>query len=140
MSGQGKRMFGRRGQFRSLSFVVACLCLAVQALSVAHHAVVRHATCLEHGELVHAGASYGPVDDGAAASGTGARLDATPPAASDEHEHCLACAARKAGAAGRAVASLPPPSGKAASETAPLGVPCIFWSLFRLAPKTSPPV
>jgi hypothetical protein len=139
MSGQPRPEFGRRGQFRGLSVVVACLCLAMQALSVAHQAVVRHATCLEHGELVHARPPSVPGDDVAAASGTGARLDATLPAASDEHDHCLACAARKEGAAGRAVASLPPPSGKSESEAAPLGVPGISWSLFLLAPKTSPP-
>src|SRR5687767_13030524 len=101
------------GSFRGLAFVVAWLCLAAQALGVAHLTVVRHATCLEHGEVVHSDAPADGVD-GAAQSphlqgtaDTAARLQtAALPADGDSHDHCLVCATRREVVAPPAVQSL----------------------------------
>jgi hypothetical protein len=138
MTSQRERAFGRRGRFRGLSFAVAWFCLGVQAVGIAHLAVVRHTTCLEHGELIHAGPSS--PSKAAAATETGARLaTAALPALTDGHDHCLACATRRAVVADRAVSSVAVGPEGASSAPALPTAPGGSGALFRLAPKTSPP-
>jgi hypothetical protein len=135
-----KRGYRQGGSFRGLTFV-AWFCLAVQTLGLAHLVVVRHTTCPEDGELTHPGEPSAPTDATTLALGTLAGLQSAGiPTVGAEHDHCLAGATRQALAAGRP--ARPPATLPERTSLAPvaLDVPCSRWALFRLAPKTSPPV
>jgi hypothetical protein len=125
---------GRHGW---LPAAVALALLAAQGAGLAHFALLRHAYCPEHGELIHpesapqADVSRGP----SSAPGLyGSKLDR-----SHGHEHCILSGLRReAILASRSapVAVVPECSGDREPATLPA-----FSSTprFRLAPKQSPP-
>ena len=126
---------------RFAALATGVLLLAGQLSSLAHFALVQHARCAEHGELVHARAEGAPV----AAAPTATRgTSALTPAAAEEahgHDHCVLGVARRSGALlpGRTTptAPAPRPSGVAARSLATPAAPSV--ALLRLAPKSSPP-
>jgi hypothetical protein len=121
---------------RAAAGVLAAWVAIGQLASVAHHAVVVHVTCSEHGEALHLqeasdGASHRHVDPCVRPT-----AETTP-----QHDHCLIAAFRKercsreAGVVARAFAPAPERSLVAPATTRPSTIP-----LVRLAPKNSPPV
>jgi hypothetical protein len=131
--------------------------MAGQFASVAHLAVVRHAVCLEHGELVHedarsrvAGTSARGGRDGRATDGRAtdsrandarASLQASEPSnAAHGHDHCGVAAHRRDSVVLRA-----PALGVALSGTIALvrsAEPrqrASGRAIFHVAPKCSPP-
>lgn len=106
--------------------------------SAGHAALVRHALCAEHGEPVHAGSSV-------TAAGIVTVTDSVVPSESakaspDEHDHCkILAGASRIAPSERSLAiplSLCVDAGLAAGEA--VVDPSV--AVFRLAPKTSPPV
>lgn len=135
-----------RGALRCVAVFVAALCLFSQLSHVAHMILVRHATCAEHGELIHvdegrsvAAEHQGFVHDEATSSYS---VTATTPAEAQSHDHdpCYVLSQRES-------ASLPP-----ADAVVPTGarMPSMLLgegslqapsasALYWLAPKNSPP-
>jgi len=123
----------------------AYLCLATHFVGVLHVLVVRHATCPSHGEIIHGGAASANARLAATAApvapGASVRA-AAPESGEDLDEHCLFVATRR-----REMAGLAPARG-AVLRTAPISAvdapPSIaavtVRTIFRLAPKTSPPI
>lgn len=121
------------------TFALAAMFLASQVSSFTHELLVKHVTCLEHGERLHAEdgvASHVPEADSPA-------LMASPAEVSGHgHEHCLATAAR------REELGVPPAVGVAISAPVARFIASAFEvvvtespvALLRLAPKASPPV
>jgi hypothetical protein len=129
-----------RGPLRGLTFVVAWVCLAAQAMGIVHLAVVRHATCPEHGEITHAAEPPVSPAEATPAFDTAPGLKAvTLDATADSHDHCLACAVRKEAAAYRVLRPLPAVAELAPSLPVTGEAPGGARTLYRLAPKTSPP-
>jgi len=105
-------------------------------LSLFHEATTRHVRCAEHGELVHGtvetaqgnvAAAYAPVGDLAGGEAQG-------------HEHCkLACASREASIQPPAFSLIAITLTTHSIEPAVVGVVDSHESLYRTAPKTSPP-
>jgi len=134
-----------RSRLLALPFVV--LCALVYAGSVAHFALVQHATCLEHGEVIHVGEgqAHAPsqaVEDSSARSGVRiTRAGAAAVASHDTEAHCAHAFFRREG--------LPPPAelllareALTVSGSAPL-VDQVYpepVARLRLAPKSSPPL
>lgn len=115
----------------ALAFALASL------LGMAHEATTRHATCAEHGELVHAPARVARSERTTAASA----LRGAAPAALHGHDHCSINATTRASShdlrrpaiargplAARDIARAPRTDALAPS-----------LALYRTAPKTSPP-
>ena len=136
--------FSRRGAARrSIAVAVAGLCLAGQFASFAHLMSVRHVTCPEHGEIIHADA----VANGSASRrsrGTdGAALRATAwTGARHGHELCVVWAQRRERAAmqrSSAAVRVEAPS-RIPIEPRARVLPGSATALLRLAPKSSPPV
>lgn len=132
----------RPGSQRRHRFAVAVAGLLVlgQLALLFHSGAVLHQRCAEHGELLHLGAGE-PTPADRAAPPTGTRFDAGRPSATDDgHQHCLASAHRRAGAAdpARQAGSLAPPARLARLPVGPPAAPSLLRRL-RLAPKTSPP-
>lgn len=105
-------------------------------LSLFHEATTVHVRCAEHGELVHGSVETAQANVAAAFSAIGDLAGG----AAQGHEHCkLACASR--------VASIQPPAFSLIAittttysiEPAVVGVVDSHESLYRTAPKTSPP-
>ncbi len=115
------------------------LVLVGQLSTLFHLALVRHVTCPQHGELVHA------TDDAAAISGAraGLQIRAVPPSVDHHgHDHCLISTSRREDSVGPAAARVFVPAAAAVSAVSrqdpaqsSRGV-----ALLRLAPKSSPPV
>jgi hypothetical protein len=129
---------------RSAVALTALLCLAGQVLGFAHLALVRHATCLAHDEVVHAPAASAATAAHERAESARGRADAYPIEDGDGHEddHCLVVASRRRelapldSAASAAIVAAPAPVASlhgVSQEPAP-PVPLLF-----LAPKSSPP-
>jgi hypothetical protein len=127
----------------ALPFVV--LCAVAYLGSAAHHALVQHATCLEHGEVIHVGEADGHtqarvVQD----SFTDVRITRAEQAAAASHgaeAHCAHTFFRREG--------LPPPAeslltveGPTSSDEAPVLEQSSLEPVarLRLAPKSSPPL
>jgi hypothetical protein len=126
-----------RRRSSAIGWLAALALLAGQLSSVVHLLVVQHQRCPQHGELVHAAegtplASSPRVGDGAALG----------PAESPEghgHDHCLYLIHRP---------EVMAPPGAGALVTVLADAPFLdkivarpaSFPLFRLAPKTSPPV
>jgi hypothetical protein len=124
---------------RVMAALVVWLAALGHLTGLAHFALISHHVCAEHGELTHA-------EEGDHAHARGASPEAPSPAfapsTEDEHEHCSVLARRDeratltrsvaAVAAPGAAEPSPPPSSEA--------LPRPGAELFRLAPKTSPPV
>jgi hypothetical protein len=126
--------------------------MAGQFASVAHLAVVRHAVCLEHGELVHeddrsrvAGASARGGRDGRAndsrANDAHASLQASEPSnAAHGHDHCGVAAHRRDSVVLRAPALGVALSGTVALvRSAEARERASGRAIFHVAPKCSPP-
>lgn len=124
-----------RAAKRAVALAAALLVPASQVAPLVHLALVRHATCPEHGELIELGA--GAVHGAPAPEGSVSR---SPAAGEDhEHDHCLlACQPRQDAARVVALAGSLPATERSAPGVQPAsaapGVP-----LLRVAPKQSPP-
>lgn len=133
---------GQRG-VRYLVGLVATFCLLGQFSSLAHNLLVQHATCAEHGEIVHTGATSAP--EGAAtevaADPTVGDSGASEPAEGHGHDHCLAVAHGR-GHVGLqtvdAAVALDQPAKRVVAVTTGTARP-VSYALYRLAPKNSPP-
>jgi hypothetical protein len=118
--------------------LVSLLCVLAQAGALLHMVLVRHQTCAEHGELVHARAVTGSPAGRETAGPSVAPVDE--PASDGDADHCLLFAvARAQGAAAPdpVVGAVPRPTTRSWPPAAP-PAPRVHERL-RLAPKTSPP-
>lgn len=117
---------------------VAFVCISSQLSSFAHEASTVHVTCAEHGEPV----DVPSVAHAHSASTHAAFENGNPPAGVGGHDHCaFALHGRQSSTTTvRALCSAPdhvispPPPIAAATAPGPIR------ALYRLAPKTSPPV
>jgi hypothetical protein len=130
----------RNRRIGAWQFIAALVCLVAQATAMGHLLFVEHATCLEHGETIHVDGLHAEsevLSSSESAGWTSIPTDAI----ADAHEHCLTIVDERR----RALLSLP-----VATPGAPPGiVGCVesvapsSWvgsSIYRFAPKTSPPV
>jgi hypothetical protein len=130
-----------RSRNRPSIALTALLCLAAQALGLAHLALVRHATCLEHAEFVHA-----PEITARAVAQPAAdpitEVDAQLALEGHEDDHCLVAASRRRdlaaldASAGQTWTTVAPPALRHVIETEAPAPPV---PLLALAPKSSPP-
>ena len=125
----------RPRSLRWLGLALAVVCFGGQLSSIVHLALVRHATCLEHGEPIHADgatpARRAGVDNAFEVAGGSPRHG---------HDHCPVSAATARGdlAAPSAAASIP--AGPGPSEGPSRAIPLVRpVPLLLLAPKSSPP-
>jgi len=114
--------------------------VASQAAAFAHQVLVRHATCVEHGEVV----DVGEVDE-ALPAGLPERTSARPANEADEdhaHGHCLALAQRREQFGLTAFQHSVGPVTAEHDATSPGAdeLPRAACAVYRLAPKNSPPV
>jgi len=119
---------------RTLRALLVLTFVAGQVGAAAHSLLVSHVTCLEHGEVIHTGGAAEPAfaQPSERVSRQGAR--------GHEHEVCL-IALHQRESAGPAAASLISTAAPLIAPAPPIAaVPLLGQSLFRLAPKTSPPV
>lgn len=115
----------------ALAFILASL------FGILHEAATAHVRCAEHGELIHRDATVASTDGSAHTQLRGElRAEAVP-----GHEHCsLVSATRESRLVPRPPAILSGPVTSAAPvATPPRAVPAHAGSLYRTAPKTSPP-
>jgi hypothetical protein len=134
---------------RLLLLGTAVVCLLGQATAFAHLALVRHATCPEHGRRPgarprDARAAVAQAPEALTGSLPGRRVSAPPPGQGDDHDedHCLMAAFRRGSLAApdrEAGQALPAPADPVllpaqARTSRPGPVP-----LLLLAPKSSPP-
>lgn len=133
----------RRSRLLALPFVV--LCAVAYVGSAAHHALVQHATCLEHGEVIHVGEASGhtqaQVVRDSFADERITRAAQAAPASHGAEAHCAHTFLRREG--------LPPPAeslltvaGPASTDEAPTleQISLEPVARLRLAPKSSPPL
>ena len=136
---------GNSGRVRRPGMHVTSLfLLAVQLLSLGHLLLVRHVTCPEHGDILHASRPYEAlparlaVDEDAShrqsVAGTAAQAESV-------HDHCLVCTNTH-----ERFAPLPPASQRVASVEATVPTPPSAETgpfapvdLILLSPKSSPP-
>ena len=125
-----------RGLSRFWLFASSAVLVCAELAPAGHALLVRHVVCAEHGEATHATAP----DDGAVAPPDDARSAvASTTASDDEHEHCRMVVLRGRAAHSHselAVRLAPPPALLDPSRDA--APPAI--AVFRLAPKSSPPI
>jgi hypothetical protein len=125
---------------RAFASFGAYLCLLTHLTGLLHVLVVRHATCPDHGELIHGRA---PVVAQAPQALDAVVTEAPADAAEEADEHCLFVATRRREMAGLAAAPLAAAVAVAPSVAPPLPLlPDVRAprALLRLAPKTSPPL
>jgi hypothetical protein len=113
-----------------------------QASAWVHAAAISHATCLEHGESIHAGGGA-PAADVAGPIAVTADADRAAPDVSVDaaHDHCASSALlrwRDAVLASPSVAALPPVSHRSTFH-APSQAAAVGAVVYLVAPKTSPP-
>lgn len=135
-----------RGGSRILpALLLIALFVACQMAGLLHMAMVRHAVCPADGDLIH------PGSDGRAALRSAAPDEKQPASlaarstahAEHGHDHCLLAAQRGSEKLVRPVrqGALPAPAAPAPPGSTQEAPRCAgFIALFRLAPKTSPPV
>jgi len=133
--------FRRGAVFRCLLTLVALFYVAQHLSAIAHFALVRHAVCDEHGELVDVDVAKAaaPVSEALPAPALGS-LEASPHSG-HEHQHCSVLAHLRphlsaaifAGIPVR-VAAVPDVRIVSCQSSPPLAIP-----IYRLAPKNSPP-
>jgi hypothetical protein len=123
---------------RALAALGAYLCLATHVVGILHVLTVRHATCPDHGEVIHGDSAV--VAEAPVLPGKAAR-DATRAEAEETDEHCLLMATRRRELAGLAPGHVPALFAPTASalEATPVLATVTPRALLRLAPKTSPP-
>jgi hypothetical protein len=117
------------------------LLLAAQILSLGHLLIVRHATCPEHGDVMHAGqwhearlARFDAVEGRASLGGS-------VPRAESGHDHCLICTLTH-----ERFALLPPAGASATPIESAIGLPSRLdtspfapVAVIAFSPKNSPP-
>jgi hypothetical protein len=142
------RRTGAPPRGRTIGRVHAALTLLAFLVSslagMVHEATTRHVQCAEHGEQVHSDAAPAAAVAPALARATDARskLRDQPAAAIHGHDHCLMASATRAS---RIAPSLPALGAAVLAHAqlaaaAPQVVRAPGGSLYRTAPKTSPPV
>lgn len=127
----------------ALPFVV--LCAVAYLGSAAHHALVQHATCLEHGEVIHVSEGDGHTQSRVVRdSFTDVRITQAGSAAEAPHDaeaHCAHTFFRREG--------LPPPAESLLTVEGPVSSDRVSVleqaslepvARLRLAPKSSPPL
>jgi hypothetical protein len=127
-------------QVRWASAALACALVLAQGASLAHFAIVRHAICPVHGELIHRGSEphHSQVVDrthGAGSALFASDLDVD----ASRDDHCQVVGHRREVALPTVVTGVLPDDARGAS--APVA---LVWAppsevRFRLAPKQSPP-
>lgn len=131
----------RSAQRQIFSIALAALFVAAQLSSFTHELLVRHVTCPEHGELIHADEATAslPVssDDAPALAYRATSVEVS----GHGHEHCSVCTARREQLF---IAAPSAPLVSAATLKEVVGVErgnCLPApvALLRLAPKSSPP-
>jgi hypothetical protein len=137
------RVVRSRGAWQQLLVrALTALCLSSQLAGVLHFALVRHARCAAHGELVHAGEHQVRGALLARRASSGPCYEADSPASGEhaQHEHCVASAERRVHTASAACRVSPPiepvRSSAAIDEQARDPLARARW---LLAPKSSPP-
>lgn len=129
---------------RWLTIPLSAICLVAQLSSAAHFVLVRHEMCLEHGQAMDSALGHG-----VAREATRAQIDAAAGirsasgiAREHAHDHCLLAYDRRESVspvrdAGTLVAARPTHVVALVADDAarPARV-----AIFRLAPKSSPPV
>ncbi|HZI15496.1 MAG TPA: hypothetical protein VE153_34310 [Myxococcus sp.] len=128
---------------RLLALPLVLVCVLAYLGSVMHFAVVQHATCLEHGEVVHVEAGDAHGTEHVEAASDDARVTARSEAAAESHgadAHCAHSLLRREAS--------PPASGGSTVTVAPTrSAPALAVFRFHaepvarlhLAPKASPP-
>jgi len=125
---------------RRISVALAIALVAAQGASLAHFALVRHAICPLHGDLIH-------LDEGRHEARVGNAINAAVPGLygskesdQDRDEHCSVVGVRREVAlpagSGAVLAEDVRPAGEALTAA---WVP-VSETRFRIAPKQSPPV
>jgi hypothetical protein len=133
--------------FRYLAACVAALCLVAQFSSFAHMLLVRHATCPDHGELIHANEEGGSasIERGQLANASEEQVpafEARRDAASEHgHDHCAVLANRRDSTTLTAAQSpvLIGPPGLSGIQDHQEDLRPVSFALYLLAPKNSPP-
>ncbi len=131
-------MSTRRTTTQLAGLLLSGLVLSGQAATFAHLALVRHVTCAEHGELVHASdesVRRPPTQAGATVDAFASTVD------HHRHDHCLVCIFRRETSSGL-VPVLQSAGLWRGVESAAAARPAVVGAAvarYRLAPKTSPP-
>jgi hypothetical protein len=139
------RWHRHRSSLRWGAVTMLVFALAGQVSTLAHLALVKHAVCLEHGELIHAAEHAQPSTARAPTRSESARVllqtrDGEE-ASTHADEHCTVTAHRRAQAVFRAAPSVHvrlaamSPAGLAR----PQAVRAFGRTVFHFAPKCSPP-
>ncbi len=113
-----------------------------QASAWVHAAAVSHATCLEHGESVHAGGEASAFDDHSASPAAADADRAISDVAVDAaHDHCASSALLRWRdvALAAPVAAVLPPAVHQTTFRAPPSDAAAGVVVYLVAPKTSPP-
>lgn len=118
--------------------MIAVAVLTAMLLAGWHHASVQHGRCVEHGEELHLSkvgkALLAPTTDVA-------QISASPWAAVEGDEHCEISAVAHQPFHGAADVVLDvAPAAIATAALPPPPIVAIAAAVYRLAPKTSPPV
>lgn len=134
----------RRRSVRYAAAALAALCLLGPILDYTHMLVVRHATCPEHGELIHvdeAGTSAGGHGDEVRPGSPTVALQSSQDAESHQHDHCVVVLCRKVQAPLGSVAGavLAPPLAASLQSIDQDAVARSPIAIYLLAPKNSPP-
>lgn len=141
--GVARNRAGQRG-IRYLAGFIATVCLLSQSSGIAHNLLVRHATCAEHGEIIHPSGDVPSVGGSTTEVAAHAVLGGAGESQSTKghgHDHCLAVARGRGHVGLRAVAATVttdrPAEAIVAFEAGLRGSDS--YALYRLAPKNSPP-
>lgn len=128
---------------RRTAFAALVLFFVGSIASSLHMALVRHAVCAEHGEVVHlAPADATPVCGASAQAHPGSVWSPAPSASEDGHDHCtIAAQTRVRGMAWTPYRAAPQSEPEVvARDCAPGPARVPGFSRLFLAPKHSPPV
>jgi hypothetical protein len=127
---------------RLLAILAAGSVLCAQLATDVHLALVPHAICAQHGEVVEADARVGAVRAPDELDGVETHFDmASPPTSASEHEHCLASVlARHRSLISARLAVAGPASHEARAPRSTARAPYSPVEALRLAPKQSPPM
>jgi hypothetical protein len=135
--------FTRSRRVRVRAALTALAFLTASWLGVVHEATTVHVRCAAHGELVDSDAPVGAVAavGAVARSARDAMAPAVPLARGHGDDHCLLASALRES---RAVPLAPALAAAAVTACdlvmiAPPAIPAVATSLYRIAPKTSPP-
>jgi hypothetical protein len=122
---------------------ISRILLAIQVLSLGHLLLVRHVTCPQHGDIIHAHSAElsSPVQSVERPTSLPGAALAAPVAVDGDHDHCQVCTESN-----RRFAVLPPATPVLGDVTLAISTPRPDWDevfapidLIRLCPKSSPP-